>query len=551
MLARITANIGKLFIVLAVVTLLGGLVLGAGLAFSLNRTMTPGPQGPQGEVGPQGPQGEIGPQGPQGEKGDTGATGAQGLQGPAGAAATLPASMTGDCNCQFTSPNGVDLSMLVAEGKDDSKNNDEGTVYYRCIGGTNYDTIWVPNVAALPAASPTSGVNPTQVGNPTQVVTPTQSVPTAAAATPNAPLPTAGPAPVTYDMSSYEYFMQFTQGFIAPELHGALIDRLDTWYYDVERDLDGGTTLTTGSNDVYAIWMGDYRSADPTQGGKLARFNVDGDTGVYILLPGNTVTIPVSSAYVHLNNWTGELTPRAGSPALIKGHVEASDDLANSLVEPIIRSHMGTDELFAQLDTVSNQHPEARVRNGWYSEVKAQAGRTLVWTRCNMVSTGWGLITSSDNKCLYVAKVGGPLEVMYPFSGTTLETAYPNYQALTSPVASAAPQQVETCVANDVFAKIVNESRQSDDLFARLALLPSYTSPAGVRNTYWNNFVFSSGTVGGSNILGIDWFNTHDGFRGLHFVTTDGVSTFEANSATIVVCNAFSPADSFSTWWGK
>ena len=95
----------------------------------------------------------------------------------------------------------------------------------------------------------------------------------------------------------------------------------------------------------------------------------------------------------------------------------------------------------------------------------------------------------------------------------------------------------------------MNESRQSDDLFARLALLPSYMSPAGVRNTYWNNFVFSSGTVGGSNVLGINWFDTTFGIRGLSFITTDGVSSFEANSATIVVCNAFSPAASFP-WWG-
>ena len=321
------------------------------------------------------------------------------------------------------------------------------------------------------------------------------------------------------------------------------------WYYDVQRDFAGGATLTTGSNDVYAIWMGDYRSADPTQGGKLARFNVDGDTGVYLVLPNNTVTIPVSSAYVHLNNWTGETTPRPGIVSLQKGHIEATDVVANDQVIPLINQYVGTDELFAQLDIFTNQYTEARVRNGWDTEIKTKG-----WTdpRLDSLRHDQYRLGSHHAKQQQVPVRGEdlrPLEVMYPFSGTTLKDKYPNYQALNSPVASAAPAQVQQCVANDVFAQIVNESRQSDDLFARLALLPSYTSPAGVRSTYWNNFVYSSGIVGGSNVLGIDWFKTTFGFRGLNFITTDGVSSFEANSATIQVCNAFSPADAFQTWW--
>jgi microcystin-dependent protein len=49
-----------------------------------NIQLTPGPEGPQGEVGPAGPQGDPGPQGEQGPQGDVGPTGAQGDTGPQG-----------------------------------------------------------------------------------------------------------------------------------------------------------------------------------------------------------------------------------------------------------------------------------------------------------------------------------------------------------------------------------------------------------------------------------------------------------------------------------
>lgn len=51
--------------------------------------LTPGPQGPQGDVGPVGPQGETGPAGPQGDvgsQGDVGPAGPQGDTGPQGPA---------------------------------------------------------------------------------------------------------------------------------------------------------------------------------------------------------------------------------------------------------------------------------------------------------------------------------------------------------------------------------------------------------------------------------------------------------------------------------
>ena len=330
-------------------------------------------------------------------------------------------------------------------------------------------------------------------------------------------------------------------------LHGALIDRLDTLYLGVKREMNGGTITST--NDVVAFWMGDYVNSDPTQNGKLVRYLVDGDTGVWLIKPNTSVTIPVGFAYVRLQNWTGEVAPRVGVPALAKGSVQANGCVANGQIVPTIQAMLGQEEMFAKVDLVANANPEARVRNGWFSAVQALAGKTLVWTKTGKVGLGWAEVTRADGKSLYVAKLSGALEVMYPFSGLALCDIYPAYNTLPSVTVSAAPVEQNVCVENSKLAEIVNQSRTTTDLYLRLALLPSATHPKGTFATLWNSFIVTMGNAGGTNLMPIDWTQTTDGFRGLYFVTTDGTSIFDGMSAVITPCSAFSPKDAFP-WWG-
>lgn len=355
----------------------------------------------------------------------------------------------------------------------------------------------------------------------------------------------------TFDPSQWEYFAQFSQGFTEVEMHGALIDRLDTLYLNVQRDFDGGNTLTTGANYVFAVWMSDFVNEDPTQGGKLIPFLVDHDTGVFLLKPNTSITLPAGgNAYVQLYNWNGETKPRNGTPALAKGNVEATDFVPLNTVQTVLKSCQEQD--FAALDRVANKNPDARLRNGWYSTAHAIAGQSIIWTKTGMVGLGWAEICTVDGITAYVAKLSGPLEVMYPFSGFNLNEEYPDYNTLPAVTASAPPIESNQCEPNDEIAETVNRYRQTNELYTALALFPSATHPAGTYDTKWNSFVITSGNAAGTNLLPINWFNTSDGFRGLYFVTTDGTSTFEANSAVITLCDGpFDIAKQFEDWWDK
>ena len=458
--------------------------------------------------------------------------------------AILVPGSTGPCYVRYTTPGGSVMTLTVGKGRTDSQANGEGVLTVTCVGGSNWIPTWTPYAPAATAVPLTATAVPLTA---TPTASPT-AVPTSAPTT----IPSIVGACASNDVKSFEYFQCFTAGFTDVALHGALIDRLDTLYLGVKREFNGGT-ITTGSSDVVALWMGDYINPDPTQGGKLTPYLVDGDTGVWLIKPNTTVNIPVGFAYVRLNGWTGETVARPGTPALAKGNVEAQDDLQNSLVLPVITQYMGTDRLFAELDFLANGNPDTRIRNGWYSEVKTHEGKTLVWTKCGEVSLGWALITEANGKCLYVAKVSGKLEVMYPFSGLQLEDVYPNFNTLPSVTASAAPAETNSCVPNKQLADIVNTYRQSDELYLELALLPSATHPAGTYPTLWNTFTVTMDNVGGTNQLIIDQFNTFDGFRGLYFTTRDGITTFSGMSATITLCDGpFSPADPNTfPWWGR
>lgn len=415
-----------------------------------------------------------------------------------------------------------------------------GQIATGCIQGIFTDVAQYAALCSVGAVPPTTTPTPTSTGGAPAL--PTVTIPT------STPFPTptiTNASPVTLDPTNWGYFSLFAAGFTQDEWHGALIDRLDTLYLGVSREFNGGT-ITTSASEVAIVWMGDYPDPDSN----LTRYLVDGDTGVWLVKPNTTVSIPVGFAYIRLSGWNGETAPVAGTPALAKGNVQAYSCVAANTVVPTIQSMLGQEELFAKLDFVANGNTEARLRNGWYSTVKAEAGKTLVWTKTGMVSLGWAPITSADGKTLYVAKMTGDLEVMYPFSGVAICDAYPNYNTLPSVSASAAPVEQDACVANDTLTTIVNESRTTTDLYLRLALLPSATHPVGTYNTLWNSFIVTMGNATGTNLMPVDWTQTSDGFRGLYFVTTDGTSQFDGMSAVITPCDGgFSPADAFSTWW--
>jgi hypothetical protein len=425
-----------------------------------------------------------------------------------------------------------------------------------CNMGGNCPSWSNPSPSAVASVAPVTATTQAPVSTATRTPAPTNtpvpaSSPAAAVQTEIAAPVAKSSAPMSLvlDPTDWSYFSQFSAGFTDPAMHGALIDRLDTLYLNIKRVANGGK-ITTNSSDVVVFWSADYINENPMNG-KAIKYLVDGDTGVWLVKPNTTVDVPSGYAYVQLKNWNGEVSPREGIPALAKGHVQANACVPNTQVVPTVQSMLGQEPLFAKLDIVANGNTDARLRNGWYATIKAVAGKSMIWVKSGEVGLGWAKVTEADGISLYVAKVSGDLDVMYPFSGVALCDTYPNYQSLTSVVKSAAPAEQTMCIPNDDFAAIVNESRKTTDLYLRLALLPSATHPAGTYNTLWNTFTVTMDEVAGTNQQAVDWTQTSDGFRALYFTTTDGTSTFAGQSATITPCTGgFDLAKAFEKWWG-
>lgn len=351
------------------------------------------------------------------------------------------------------------------------------------------------------------------------------------------------------DTTQWEYAAQFLTG-CAPDYHAIYTNRLDTLYVYPKNPVrwENGGTLKTKADEVVLFWTGNYRDADPTHGGKIVKFCVEGDTGIYLLPPNSTETVKTGLAYITLKNWTGETEPRKGTPMLVKGNIEAEACENSSKVTKQIQDNMGTEELFALLDDDVNLNADARFAWGWDATVHAVAGKTLVWTQTGQVGTGWAEITRADGKSLYIARRTGSLNVYHPFSGVKLCHAYPGYSNLTEAktTAKAGTESLKP-MSNAEFEKYITDNR-SAKLFEMLGLLPSVVYERGTHETKWNTFIVTSAGVTDPNLMKITELNTLGGYRVLYFVMEDSVTEFSADWAVFTVKDAFSPADDFD-WW--
>jgi len=352
------------------------------------------------------------------------------------------------------------------------------------------------------------------------------------------------------DTTQWEYAAQFLTG-CTPDYHAIYTNRMDTLYVYPKNPVrwENGGTLKTKSDEVILFWTGNYRDTDPTHGGKIIKFCVEGDTGIYLLPPNSSEKIKTGLAYITLKGWNGETEPRKGKPMLVKGDIEAEACENSSKVTKQIQDNMGTEELFALLDDDVNLNADARFAWGWDADIHAVAGKTLVWTQTGQVGPGWAEVTRSQGKSLYVALKTGVLKVYHPFSGMKLCHAYPGYDNLkeVKSTASASAESLKP-MTNAEFEKYITDNRKGK-LFEMLGLLPSVVYERGTHETKWNTFIVTSAGVTDPNLMKITELNTLGGYRVLYFVTTDSVTEFSADWAVFTVKDAFSPADDFS-WWG-
>lgn len=351
------------------------------------------------------------------------------------------------------------------------------------------------------------------------------------------------------DTKQWEYAAQFLTG-CNPDYHAIYTNRMDTLYVYPNNPVrwENGGTLKTKDDEVILFWTGNYRDPDPTHGGNIVKFCVEGDTGIWLLPPNSTERIKTGLAYITLKNWTGETEPRKGTPTLAKGDIEAEACENRAKVVSQIQDNLGTEELFALLDDDVNLNPDARFAWGWDATVHAVAGKTLVWTQTGQIGSGWAEITRADGKSLYVARRTGSLNVLHAFSGMKLCHAYPGYDNLTE-VKSTAKAGTETLkpMNNADFEKYITDNRNGK-LFEMLGLLPSVVYERGTHETTWNTFIVTSAGVTDPNLMKITELNTTGGYRVLYFVMEDSVTEFSADWAVFTVKDAFSPADDFD-WW--
>lgn len=358
------------------------------------------------------------------------------------------------------------------------------------------------------------------------------------------------------DAGEWEYFAQFSAGYTNTAWHGVLIDKIDTLYLGVNRDFDGNTKLTTGEDEVYVVITGLYSVTDTTLGGKLIRYLVEGDTGIYLVKPETTVTIPTANAYFRLNNWSGETEPRSGKPVLTTGTVKVNGTVSLSKIEAILDANEGKAPLFSELDVLANKNSNARIRFGYHAFIQnAKKGQTFVWTQLGMVGNNFGLVDEADGMGLYVALEDGKLEVMHPFAGITSDKPLPGYADLDEVTAAKAPADKKAaCVSNADYIKMMNEYRTSDELYLMQALYASTiypTQPDGKFAAKWNTVIVSRGDVSGTNvIMPLDWTNTSDGFAGTSFVMTDGTAKVQTQFAVICLTKPLNPEVDFKDWWG-
>lgn len=205
-----------------------------------------------------------------------------------------------------------------------------------------------------------------------------------------------------------------------------MINRLDRLAAKNDRPVSGWT-VSAGRNELIVIWTGIYDSNfDPTFGGKVDMFRVDGRTGVYLVLPGNTVTLPSPGGWIKVTGVTADnlAALRSDTNVVVDRSVVptqvplASACVAAKDVIAAINDNKRADpgRIYTKLDEIVNARTDARLRSNG-GTVQGKNTRTLLWVQDGRINGNVLVIDQHQGKALYLVTSDGNVEVPYPHSG--------------------------------------------------------------------------------------------------------------------------------------
>jgi len=225
-------------------------------------------------------------------------------------------------------------------------------------------------------------------------------------ATATSAAPAAAPAGSNYGPTmTWAEFQTLSQGVTDPY---ELIRRLDLRPEKVDHP-KGGYTLTTGVDEAYILWTGLYVD-DPTIGGAVAPFLVDGKTGTWVVLPNKTVVIPTPGGTIKVTAYTGGTAQTSGAC------------VDKTSVVAIINQNKATpNQIYVKLDELVDANPAARLRGDGPTTIQGVNTQTLIWVRTGKVEGDNVLpLDSVESKTLYIVTKTGPVTINYAFSGVSV-----------------------------------------------------------------------------------------------------------------------------------
>lgn len=250
-----------------------------------------------------------------------------------------------------------------------------------------------------------------------QAVKAAQTSPAPAAAAPAAPqaLPPAGqPQPQGVNLPSMEWatFVSATNGMNDPY---QLINWLDQQSQKVDHKV-GGWTSTTGADQAMLVWTGSY-IPDPTYGGDVRSWLVDGKTGTWLQKPGTSVVWQTPGGSILVTGFTSSSVASASG-----GGSAATACVDTDKVVAIINSNkkVSPDRIYTLLDEIVDNQTTARIRGDQPATIDGKNVKTLIWVKSGSVSGNVMPLDITNGKTLYVVTKDGPVQVGYPYSGMAL-----------------------------------------------------------------------------------------------------------------------------------
>lgn len=206
-----------------------------------------------------------------------------------------------------------------------------------------------------------------------------------------------------------------------------MINRLDR-HPDKVNHPQGGFTISSSASEVVVFWTGLYETGfDNTFAGKVDPYRVDGRTGVYLLLPNNTITVPSPSGVLKVTGVTpdGLTALRADRTVAVDLSAIPVKTSATSCVQAAevikaINDSKASDpgRIYIRLDEIVNENPQARLRTHGPAKVSGKNTQTLIWVQNGRVnSTNVLSLDQHEGKALYLATSTGEIDIGYPHSG--------------------------------------------------------------------------------------------------------------------------------------